>query len=67
MSVPYKKKPARVKDKLRKMWKRPGGGKKIAPFGSAGTDSTGTTSPLGGDSESPYKPKPPRKGRPDGA
>ena len=63
MSVPYKKKPARIKDKLRKMWKRPGGGKKIGQFGTAGT---GTISPIGSDGNVPFKKKPPRKGRPDG-
>ena len=67
MSTPYKPKPGRVKDKLRKMWKKPSGGKKIGPLGSAGGGSTGTTSPLGGDPATAYKPKPPRKGRPDGA
>ena len=67
MSVPYKSKPARIKDAVRKMWKRPGGGSGMGPFGSGGTGSTGTTSPLGADPAVPYKKKPPRKGRPDGA
>ena len=64
MSVPYKSKPARVLDKLRKIWKKPSGGN-LGPFGSGGTGSTGTTSPLGADSAVPKKKKPPRKGRPD--
>ncbi len=45
-SGPFKKKPNRIRDKLRKLWQKPSGGK------------TSTV---------PYKKKPPRKGRPDGA
>ena len=62
----YKPKPGRVKDKVRKAWKKISGGDH-GPFGSAGGGSTGTTSPLGADSTVPYKKPPPRKGRPDGA
>jgi hypothetical protein len=61
----YKSKPARIADKLRKMIKWPAGSSTLGPFGSGGTDSTGTTSPLGADSAVPYKKKPARKGRPD--
>ena len=67
MSVPYKPKPPRVKDKVRKIWKKPPFGGGQTPFGSAGTGGTGTTSPLGADGTVPYKKPPPRKGRPDGA
>jgi len=67
MSEPYKPKPNRVKDKVRKAPSKPAGSDKLGPFGSAGTGSTGTTSPLGADGTTAYKPKPPRKGRPDGA
>jgi len=61
----YVPKPARIKDKLRKIWKRPSGGTGMGPFGSAGGGSTGTTSPLGADPAVPFKKKPKRKGRPD--
>ena len=67
MSVPYKKKGARVKDALRKIWQKPSGGSDLGPFGTAGGGSTGTTSPLGSDPAVTPKKKPPRKGRPDGA
>ena len=60
----YKSKPARIADKLRKMWKAPAGGD-LGPFGAGWTGNTGTTSPLGADSVVPVKKKPPRKGRPD--
>lgn len=65
MSVPYKKKPARVPDKARPMWKRPAGSTS-GTFGSGGTGHGGTTSAVGNDGEVPYKKKPKRKGRPDG-
>ena len=64
MSVPYKKMPGRVKDKLRKMWRKPGASKSgwtVGTFGSAIAAKASQTSDV------PYKPKPPRKGRPDGA
>ena len=60
----YKKPLARIKDKVRAMWKKPAGGN-LGPFGSAGGGSTGTTSPLGADSAVTHKKKPARKGRPD--
>jgi len=61
MSVPYKPKPPRVKDKVRGKWSPP-------PAKDSGTLSGGhgTTAGSQGDTV-PYKPKPPRKGRPDGA
>jgi len=61
MSEPYKPKPPRVKDKVRKAPSRPA------------SESSGTLSGGGGFTaqsqvgEVPYKKKPPRKGRPDGA
>ena len=59
MSVPYKKKPNRIKDKLRKMWRMPGAQK-------AGTLSGGHGATAGSQGDTvPYKKKPPRKGRPD--
>ena len=64
-SAPFKKKPARVKDKVRPVWKKPSGGTSTGPYGTAGGGSTGTTSPLGSDPTSSYKKKPPRKGKPD--
>jgi hypothetical protein len=62
----YKSKPARIKDKVRKMIKWPGGSK-TGTFGSAGTGHGGTTSNIGTDNTKPFKKKPPRKGRPDGS
>ena len=64
MSVPYKNKPGRVVDKLRKIWKKPAGGSWIT-FGAAGTGDGGTTSPIGADGKVVIKKKPARKGRPD--
>ena len=60
----YKSKPARIKDALRKMWRNPAASKSET-IGSAGTGHGSTTSPIGADGTVPYKPKPPRKGRPD--
>jgi hypothetical protein len=60
----YKSKPARIRDKLRKIWKKPPGGGSVT-FGSGGTGHGGTTSPIGSDGEVAYKKKPKRKGRPD--
>jgi hypothetical protein len=59
MSVPYKKKPNRVKDAVRKMWKAPGYKGRTTLAGTA--DDPPATDTV------PYKGKPPRKGRPDGA
>ncbi len=59
MTTDYKPKPARVMDKLRKMWKKPAGGKDKGPYSVGGADPS-TGSPTG-----PYRQKPPRKGRPD--
>ena len=56
----YKKLPARVKDKVRKIWKKPAGGSWIT-FGASGTGHGSTTSPLGADSTVPVKKKPKRK------
>jgi hypothetical protein len=57
----YVPKPARVKDKIRKIWRKP-------PGASSGTLSGGhgisAQSQVG---EVPYKKKPKRRGRPDGA
>ena len=64
MSIPYKKLPARVADKVRKMWQKPAGGSWIT-FGASGTGDGGTTSPLGADGKVAQKKKPGRKGRPD--
>lgn len=61
MSVPYKKKPARVKDAVRKIWRKPGASQSGELSGGHGH-----TAGSQGDTV-PYKPKPPRKGRPDGA
>ena len=61
----YKSKPARIVDKVRKMWKRPKGGASVT-FGSGGTGHGSTTSDVGSDGEVPFKKKPKRKGRPDG-
>lgn len=61
MSVPYKSKGARIKDKFRKMWRKPGVGPDTGPYSTGGGD------PKTGSAQIPYKPKPPRKGRPDGA
>ena len=61
MSVPYKPKPNRVKDKVRKLWPAPGMPKNTGPYTVGGAD------PKTGSAEVPYKPKPARKGRPDGA
>lgn len=60
----YKSKPARIKDKLRKIWKKPAGGGWIT-FGSGGTGHGSTTSNIGSDGTVPVKKKPARKGRPD--
>jgi hypothetical protein len=60
----YKSKPARIADKIRKMWKRPAGGGSVT-FGSGGTGHGSTTSDVGSDGEVAYKKKPKRKGRPD--
>lgn len=60
----YKSKPARIADKIRKMWKKPAGGGWIT-FGAAGTGHGSTTSPIGADGTVPQKKKPKRKGRPD--
>jgi hypothetical protein len=65
MSVPYKKKPARIQDAVRPMWKKPSGGTS-GTFGSGGTGHGSTTSNVGNDSTVPLKKKPKRKGRPDG-
>ena len=63
MSVPYKKKPARVKDKVRKAPQQPGAAKK----GTLGA-TYGTVTSSGSQTDTvPYKKKPARKGRPDGA
>jgi len=57
----YKPKPPRVKDKVRKPVRRPAG----APSGTfSGGGGFSAQSQVG---EVPYKKKPPRKGRPDGA
>ena len=57
----YKSKPARIKDKLRKIWKKPsGGGSGTFPGGHGGTTTT-----LAVDDTVAYKKKPARKGRPD--
>jgi hypothetical protein len=61
MSVPYKKKPNRVKDKVRKQPSKPKGGSSGTFAGGHG----GTTSPLAVDDTVAYKKKPKRKGRPD--
>ena len=65
MSVPYKGKPGRVKDKVRKAPKMPSSSKS----GTLGTDGHGgsATGATPNDDTVPYKKKPPRKGRPDGA
>ena len=60
----YKKPAARIKDKLRKIWKKPSGGSWIT-FGSGGTGHGSTTSAVGSDGLVPKKKKPARKGRPD--
>ena len=60
----YKSKPARIVDKVRKMWKKPAGGSS-GTFGAAGTGHGSTTSPIGVDDTVAQKKKPPRKGRPD--
>jgi len=60
----YKSKPARVIDKVRKMWQKPAGGSWIT-FGAGGTGHGSTTSPLGADGTVAQKKKPKRKGRPD--
>ena len=64
MSVPYKSKPARIKDAVRKMWKKPGAPKTGWTVGTLGA---GVAAKASQTSDVPYKPKPPRKGRPDGA
>ncbi len=65
MSIPYKKLPARVKDKVRKMWKKPSSGKAYSDnLAGAGHGSTATGL---NDETVAYKKKPPRKGRPDGS
>ena len=56
----YKKKPNRVKDAVRKMWKKPSGGDWIT-FGAAGTGDGGTTSPIGADGKVAEKKKPKKK------
>ena len=66
MSEPYKPKPPRAKDKVRKQWQNPAASGSET-FGAAGTGHGSTTSPLGADGTVPYKKKPARKGRPDGA
>ena len=57
MSVPYKKKPNRMMDKLRKMW--------IAPGSKGRTTIAGTADAPPATDTVPYKKKPARKGRPD--
>jgi hypothetical protein len=61
MSEPYKPKPGRVKDKVRKAPSKP------AIEGSGTFSGGGGFSAQSQVGEVPYKPKPPRKGRPDGA
>lgn len=56
----FKKPVARIKDKVRKMWQKPGGGSWIT-FGAAGTGDGGTTSPIGADGKVSEKKKPKRK------
>lgn len=61
----YKSKPARIVDKVRKMWKRPAGSGTVN-FGTTIGGVTGGTGGLASTHSSPtYKKKPPRKGRPD--
>ena len=60
----YKSKPARIREMVRKLWKRPAGSSAMGPYGAGGTGNTGTTSPLGADDAVSYKKKPARKGRP---
>jgi hypothetical protein len=64
MSVPYKSKPARIKIALRKIWRPPGASKDGIITGTIGNQIAAKASQIG---KVPYKPKPPRKGRPDGA
>jgi hypothetical protein len=63
MSVPYKKKPNRVKDKVRKGVKMPSGGSSGTFAGGHG----GTATTLAVDDTVAYKKKPKRKGRPEGS
>ena len=58
-SAPFKKKPARLKDKPRKMWKKPAGGSNVT-FGAAGTGHGSTTSNIGSDGLIKFKKKPRR-------
>jgi len=60
----YKKKPNRIKIPLRKMWKKPGAPKSGWTV-DGGTLGSGHAAEDSQTSDVPYKPKPPRKGRPD--
>ena len=55
----YKKPAARIKDMVRKIWKKPKGGGSVT-FGAAGTGHGSTTSNIGSDGLVKFKKKPRR-------